>query len=153
MKEQYKRLFNLAAIIVLLGMQTVIFATMWYEHFIEIESYSFAENKHLKKIIFEQSEIELQIESNAFHNCNNLESFYIPKQLKQFNKYILNECNNLKEIIIPSKVSEIKSNAFANCTSLSHVEGIQNVKTIGSDCFWNCAFHYFGCEKDIFVVE
>lgn len=43
MKEQYKKLFNLAAVIVLLAMQTVIFSTMWYKYFITIESNTFAE--------------------------------------------------------------------------------------------------------------
>ena len=43
MKEQYKRLFNLAAILLLLGMQTAIFAVMWYQYFIKIESHFFQE--------------------------------------------------------------------------------------------------------------
>lgn len=43
MKEQYKKLFNLAAVILLLAMQTVIFSTMWYRYFITIESNTFTE--------------------------------------------------------------------------------------------------------------
>ena len=43
MKEQYKRLFNLAAILILLGMQTTIFAIMWYRYFIQIDSSFFRE--------------------------------------------------------------------------------------------------------------
>lgn len=43
MKEQYKKLFNWGAVLVLLLMQTVIFGTMWYRYFITIESYTFTE--------------------------------------------------------------------------------------------------------------
>lgn len=43
MKEQYKRLFNLIAVVVLLVAQTFIFATMWYQYLVKIESYYFKE--------------------------------------------------------------------------------------------------------------
>ncbi len=43
MKEQYKRLFNLGSVVLLLAMQTIIFSTMWYKYFVTIESHTFTE--------------------------------------------------------------------------------------------------------------
>ena len=41
MKEQYKKLFNMVAVVILLILQTLIFSTMWYKHLVTIESHVF----------------------------------------------------------------------------------------------------------------
>ena len=46
MKEQYKRLFNIIAVISLLIIQTVIFSVMWYGYFSKVDSAVFSAFKN-----------------------------------------------------------------------------------------------------------
>ena len=94
------------------------------------------------------------IADEAFKNCYNLDSLYLPAQLEYIPCMAVAECVNLKSITIPATVEEIDQRAFENCRSLKSIifEGEETPQgaphraaaegsalwRIGSWAFYNC---------------
>ena len=63
----------------------------------------------------------LSISDNAFSNCNNLTSIYIPNSVTSIGYGAFIGCGSLKSITIPNSVTSIGAIAFYGCSSLTSV--------------------------------
>ena len=63
----------------------------------------------------------LSISDNAFSNCNNLTSIYIPNSVTSIGYSAFIRCGSLKSITIPNSVTSIGAIAFYDCSSLTSV--------------------------------
>ena len=76
----------------------------------------------------------MTIGSNAFSNCQNLESItFVPGALKTIGDYAFYECNAIKNITIPYGVTEIGRYAIYCCDSLETVTIPSSVNTVGEN--------------------
>lgn len=98
---------------------------------------TFAEDSHLKSIErsafsgtdpahprFKEIQIPDSVETigtNAFHNCQDLESITLPASLKTIEVGAFSGCRNLSEVKLPASLKTIKSSVFADCSSLETV--------------------------------
>lgn len=98
---------------------------------------TFAEGSQLKSIgvsafsgtdpahpIFKEIQIPNSVETigtNAFHNCQDLESITLPASLKTIESSAFSYCLNLSEIRLPASLTTIQSYVFDDCSSLETV--------------------------------
>lgn len=98
---------------------------------------TFAEGSQLKSIgvsafsgtdsahpIFKEIQIPDSVETistNAFHNCQDLESITLPASLKTIEVGAFSGCRNLSEVKLPASLKTIQSSVFADCSSLETV--------------------------------
>lgn len=98
---------------------------------------TFAEDSHLKSIgdsafsgtdpahpRFKEIQIPDSVErigTNAFHNCQDLESITLPASLKTIEVGAFSGCRNLSEVKLPASLKTIQSSVFADCSSLETV--------------------------------
>lgn len=98
---------------------------------------TFAEGSQLKSIgvsafsgtepahpIFKEIQIPDSVETistNAFHNCQDLESITLPSSLKTIESSAFSSCLNLSEIRLPTSLNAIQSYVFDGCSSLETV--------------------------------
>lgn len=61
------------------------------------------------------------IGTNAFHNCQDLESITLPASLKTIEVVAFSGCRNLSEIKLPTSFPTIDISVFADCSSLETV--------------------------------
>ena len=98
---------------------------------------TFAEGSHLKSIgvsafsgtdsahpIFKEIQIPDSVETistNAFHNCQDLESITLPASLETIESSAFSDCRKLSEIRLPASLKAIQSYVFDGCSSLETV--------------------------------
>lgn len=98
---------------------------------------TFAEGSQLKSIgvsafsgtdpahpIFKEIQIPDSVETigtNAFHNCQDLESITLPASLETIESSAFSSCRKLSEIILPASLKAIQSYVFDDCSSLETV--------------------------------
>lgn len=98
---------------------------------------TFAENSQLKSIgrgafygtepahpIFKEIQIPDSVETigtNAFHNCQDLESITLPASLKTIESSAFSSCCNLSKIKLPVSLTTIENSVFDGCRSLETV--------------------------------
>lgn len=98
---------------------------------------TFAEGSQLKSIgvsafsgtdpahpIFKEIQIPGSVETigtNAFHNCQDLESITLPASLETIENSAFSSCRNLSEIRLPASLKAIQSYVFDGCSSLETV--------------------------------
>lgn len=98
---------------------------------------TFAEGSQLKSIgvsafsgttpahpIFTEIQIPDSVETigtNAFHNCQDLESITLPASLKTIESSAFSYCCNLSEIRLPTSLTTIEISVFDGCSSLETV--------------------------------
>lgn len=98
---------------------------------------TFAEGSHLKSIgvsafsgtdsahpIFKEIKIPDSVETigtNAFHNCQDLESITLPASLETIESSAFSSCRKLSEIRLPASLKAIQSYVFDGCSSLETV--------------------------------
>ena len=98
---------------------------------------TFAEGSHLKSIgvsafsgtdsahpIFKEIQIPDSVETigtNAFHNCQDLESITLPASLETIESSAFSSCRKLSEIRLPAYLKAIQSYVFDGCSSLETV--------------------------------
>ena len=98
---------------------------------------TFAEGSQLKSIggnafsgtdpahpIFKEIQIPDSVETigtNAFQNCQDLESITLPASLKTIESSAFSSCRNLSEIRLPTSLKVIQSYVFDGCSSLETV--------------------------------
>lgn len=61
------------------------------------------------------------IGTNAFHNCQDLESITLPASLKTIESSAFSSCRNLSKIELPTSLKTIQSYVFDGCSSLETV--------------------------------
>ena len=98
---------------------------------------TFAEGSQLKSIgvsafsgtdsahpIFKEIQIPDSVETigtNAFHNCQDLESITLPASLETIESSAFSSCRKLSEIKLPASLKAIQSYVFDGCSSLETV--------------------------------
>lgn len=98
---------------------------------------TFAEDSQLKSIgvsafsgtdsahpIFKEIQIPYSVETigtNAFHNCQDLESITLPASLETIESSAFSSCRKLSEIKLPASLKAIQSYVFDDCSSLKTV--------------------------------
>ncbi|MBO7476711.1 MAG: leucine-rich repeat protein [Salinivirgaceae bacterium] len=78
------------------------------------------------------------IYDNAFSNCTNLTSVYIPNGVKKINNSAFNGCTSLTSVYIPNGVTSLGNNVFAGCTSLTSIYIPNSVTSMGTGVFSGC---------------
>lgn len=102
----------------------------------EIQSYSFARCKNLKKIRFSRN---LKLIANyAFSRCESLIQVDIPASVKVIEHDAFSICSNLTDVKLHFGLIEIGDGCFAWCENLKSIVVPETVKTIGSLAFFNC---------------
>ena len=61
------------------------------------------------------------ISTNAFHNCQDLESITLPASLETIESRAFSSCRNLSEIKLPTSLTTIDISVFDDCSSLETV--------------------------------
>lgn len=61
------------------------------------------------------------ISTNAFHNCQDLESITLPASLKTIESSAFSDCRNLSKIKLPTSLTTIEIFVFDSCSSLETV--------------------------------
>ena len=98
---------------------------------------TFAEDSHLKSIglgafygteqaypRFKEIKIPDSVETigtNAFHNCQDLESITLPASLETIESSAFSSCRKLSEIRLPASLKAIQSYVFGGCSDLKTV--------------------------------
>ena len=80
----------------------------------------------------------IRIGDNAFNNCYNLDSIYIPNNIKSIGAYAFYNCYKLKNVKIPNSVTAISYAAFNRCSALNSVDLPKEIYEIGFETFANC---------------
>lgn len=83
------------------------------------------QDSQLSEIVLSDKIVEIQ--DNAFENCDNLDTILIPKSVNTLGGHLFDDCDNLNEVqfsntglksvTIPSSVSVMDGSAFNTCTS------------------------------------
>lgn len=77
------------------------------------------------------------IEDSAFRDCDILESFVIPENVKIIRSYSFYGCESLKNIKVPNTVETIGVRAFSKCENLESFAIPTSIKSIGDFAFEN----------------
>ena len=83
-----------------------------------------------------------RVVSNAFKDCENLESVEIPSSIKSIGDKAFNNCTNLKTVTFELGVSQCESigaSAFEGCEGLKSIVIPKSVKEIGKYAYNRCS--------------
>ena len=118
-----------------------------------IESKAFEKCSKLKSVSIPDDSQLSEMEDRAFRDCISLTSFFIPKQLKSFNRKILEGCDSLETITVHPENSEyfVENNMsmtkdkkkvvyYPPGREESHLSIPQNVEIIGEKSFLQSQF-------------
>lgn len=100
---------------------TVTFAEGSQLKSIGVSAFSGAEQAHPR---FKEIQIPYSVETigtNAFHNCQDLESITLPASLETIESSAFSSCRKLSEIKLPTSLKAIQSYVFDDCSSLKTV--------------------------------
>lgn len=78
------------------------------------------------------------ISNNAFKNCTQLRSVYIPSTVNKIGQYAFAGCTSLISVNVPAAVTIINKRAFNNCTSLPGIDLPAGITSIGEYAFAGC---------------
>ncbi len=78
------------------------------------------------------------INSEAFYNCSALTVIDIPNSVTKVEKKAFSGCSRLESVMIGNGVSEISEETFKNCYKLTDVTFGNAVTSIGIRAFYNC---------------
>ena len=79
-----------------------------------------------------------ELPSNAFANCENIESIVLPDGIQTINSGAFQGCISLESIVLPDSVEYIFSDAFRDCTNLENIVLPGGLVTLGSGVFRGC---------------
>ena len=100
---------------------TVTFAEGSQLKSIGVSAFSGTDSAHPR---FTEIQIPYSVETistNAFHNCQDLESITLPASLKTIESSAFSSCRKLSEIRLPTSLKAIQSYVFDDCSSLETV--------------------------------
>ncbi len=78
------------------------------------------------------------IDYNAFRDCTNIESVFVPDSVTRIYGSAFENCTNLNSVSIPETLTWLGGSAFGNCTSLKSVTLPVNLSFIGDRAFYGC---------------
>lgn len=106
----------------------------------EIPGNLFENCKHLDKVIFPNSSLEIQFDSGRiFTNCEKLTEVEGSLPFRTISKAAFQNCKNLKSITLSEGTEVIGNAAFQNCTALCNVKLPQSIRVIEPNAFTNTA--------------
>ena len=80
----------------------------------------------------------IEIQENAFKNCNELTEIIIPESIKIIGNSAFLGCTKLSRINIPDKVTSIGESAFSFCVNLKSIIVPDGVTSIKQKTFYGC---------------
>lgn len=80
------------------------------------------------------------IGSNAFNQCNKLESVKLPKTLKNIEYYAFFNCSSIKSLELPEGTANIGTGAFKGCSSLTTMTIPGSINVLGQEAFHSCTY-------------
>ena len=75
------------------------------------------------------------IGSEAFRECEDLKSVFIPDSVTTIGNNAFEDCNYLEDVQFGSSLNTIGNNAFADCVSLNYINLPNSLTTIGDNAF------------------
>ena len=78
------------------------------------------------------------IEPNAFHQCQNLKSIYMPDSVTDDGGSIFEGCKNLERARVSANLKNPNIAMFNGCSSLAEVELPEGIESIGENMFSGC---------------
>lgn len=78
------------------------------------------------------------LDEEAFINCSNLDSVFIPASIKTIGSRAFKNCTKLKKMTVPNTVTSIGNAAFFNCSSIRKVTLPNVLATISDSLFYQC---------------
>ena len=103
------------------SLATVTFAEGSQLKSIGVSAFSGTDPAHPR---FKEIQIPVSVETigtNAFHNCQDLESITLPASLETIESSAFSSCRKLSEIKLPASLKAIQSYVFDDCSSLETV--------------------------------
>ena len=103
------------------SLATVTFAEGSQLKSIGVSAFSGTDPAHPR---FKEIQIPVSVETigtNAFHNCQDLESITLPASLETIESSAFSSCRKLSEIKLPASLKAIQSYVFDHCSSLETV--------------------------------
>ena len=91
----------------------------------------------IKQVIIEDGVID--IEMQAFKDCENLTSITIPNSVTSIGEYAFRNCKRLTGAILPNSVRSVGEFAFQDCTSLTNVTISNSMTSIENNTFSGCS--------------
>jgi len=110
-----------------------------------INSEAFKECDNLTSIYVPDS--VTSIGRDAFYGCSNLVSVRLPNGLKKIEEYLFSGCTQLSSLDIPDTVTTIEKHAFSYCTNLLSLELPYGLTTIENSVF------YFSAVKSLKIPD
>lgn len=95
----------------------------------------------------------IEIEANAFANCENLCYIVLMDGLQSIGDDAFNGCESLSSILIPETVESIGVSCFGKCKSLKSVVLPKSLKTLGSKAFIDCLALEFIDISNLTIIE
>lgn len=92
---------------------------------------------NITRVVFHKNVVEIQ--KDAFANCNSLKSISIPSTVKVIGEGAFRQCMNLETVEIPGTLEKIPNKLFQGCKRLSNVQIGNGIKEIGGS--------FTGCES------
>lgn len=89
------------------------------------------------KTLFIPSSVRF-IGDRAFCGCRKLADIVLPASLETIGKEAFAGCSAIKELEIPEGVTRIEDQCFVGCTSLESIKLPDNLIYIGEKAFYNC---------------
>lgn len=107
---------------------------------------AFRGKKQLKNIIIANSVIE--IEHDAFYDCDELDNVYIPAGVKEVKSYAFAECDKLKKITFAGVPAKLSRHTFDDCDQLHDI-----IVPAGTSKTFRKALHFIDGDTDFLVLE
>jgi hypothetical protein len=97
---------------------------------------AFENCEYLRRV--ELSEGLLEIQGNAFYECDQLEAVTVPETVREIGYGAFGHCASMTRITIGKEVKSIGANAFAYCYSLVTADLPDSVSSLGEGAFFCC---------------
>ena len=106
------------------------------ETVLEIESEAFCDCNHLKSVSISSNTMTLGVA--VFCSCQSLTSIVFPGRIESIPDKCFKGCISLTQPILPDSITSIGKSAFEGCASISQLVIPNNVVSIGDSAFSGC---------------
>lgn len=93
------------------------------------------------------------IMANAFSNCKNLETIFLPDTIKVVDNYAFSSCSGLIRIELPEGVHTVGDSAFSYCSKLVSASVPASIVDISTTVFTGCRNLIEICNKSSFDIQ
>ena len=92
-----------------------------------------------KGVIIVEADSIVEIGSQAFYGCSNLNTITIPDSVTSIGGWAFDGCSSLTSVTMGNSVTSIGYRAFYDCTSLTSITIPDSVTSLGWGAFWGCS--------------